>query len=560
MSERAESFRSRIGSAWSGYLPLWGIAITIWCVNSTVLLGFALTADQFFSALLANVCAATALILLGLLWRNHVHHRQIPIPAWRVFAAGSVVGLVKGSVTFVVFGLLTAIPISIAGLIQSSLPALLIGMWLLPAFGIVGSLREEFAQERAVLIRKMVTRDINASPSRYLSEDIAGFVERAKALVTSKKHSVDSLKNALNDLAEKDVRPLSHRLWQHEESQIGTFQFRDLVSTTLRLHHFPALWTSLSLLVSLLFLQIPLVGLSGAFQRSVVQTGIALILLVLGRHVPLRGRMSGTLVFFMVPAFIVVVIEAVTVALFGTLPGVDSRSADIALFIALTMTLLVLGTVFTAKETHEVVKQRLSSLREADLEADANKILQLMRRRETAELMHGYVQNQLLAGALLLAAEPHSLQTVASRLDVMLNDLEQGEVPGHRISISSIKELKRALEQTWRGVMTVSVVTEKASSLSEEELSILERLCQECASNSRRHGHASELTIELQVTPEHLVLRVDDNGSGLQGGVPALGTALIHTLSAGQWTRHTQASGTGTTVLCTIPRMKDSIL
>lgn len=157
-----------------------GIAIAIWCVNSTVLLGLALTANRLLFALLANVCAAIAMICLGLLWRHHVRKQQKPIPAWTVFVAGCCVGLVKGSITYVVFGLLTATPLSAAGLLQNSLPALLIGMWLLPAFGIVGSLREEFAQERAELMRKMVAKELSESPSRYLSEDVAGFVERAK--------------------------------------------------------------------------------------------------------------------------------------------------------------------------------------------------------------------------------------------------------------------------------------------------------------------------------------------------------------------------------------------
>jgi cobalamin biosynthesis protein CobD/CbiB len=558
MTKNAGAFLRRVGSVWSGYLPLWGIAITLWCVNSTVLLGFALSANQFLAALLANVCAAAALMCLGFLWRHHVNTQQTPLAAWRVFLAGSVVGMVKGATTAVVFGVLTGVPLSLSSLIQSTLPALLIGMWLLPAFGIIGSLREEFARERAELISEMVSRDLNESPSRYLSEDVASFVERAKVLVTSNSHSEDTLREALTELAERDVRPLSHQLWQHEEAQVGSLRFQDLVRTTLRLHHFPALWTSLSLLVSLLFLQIPLVGFVDALLRSSVQTALAFLFLLLGKLIPFRGNISGTVVFFLVPLLIVVVIEAVTITFFGPLPGVTSWIADVALFIALTMTLLVLGTVFTAKETHDGVRQRLSMLRADDLAADANKIVQLMRRRETAELLHGYVQNQLLAHALQLATQPDSLHHVTSELDQMLTALEHGDVSTRKTTISNVSQLRDGLEKMWRGVMNITMESFNENTLTEDELTIVDRLCQECASNARRHGHATHLSIQLSSTQDELTLTAMDNGKGLGTGVPGLGTALLNTLSAGRWSRQKSLTGTGTTVLCTIPRLKDN--
>lgn len=558
MTKRTETFLNRVGSRWSGYLPLWGIAITIWCVNSTVLLGFALTANQFLAAFGANIFAAASLLLLGVLWRKYVNSCASPILAWRVFIAGSVVGLVKGATTFVVFGLLTGVPLSLPSLIQSTLPALLIGMWLLPAFGIIGSLREEFARERAELISEMVARELSASPSRYLSEDVASFVERAKGMVTTRAHTGEMLREALTELAERDVRPLSHQLWQQEEAQVGTFKFQDLVRNTLLLHHFPALWTSLSLLVSLLFLQIPLVGFSDALLRSTIQAALAFVLLFLGKLIPFRGPLSGTLVFFLVPALIVVVIEAVTITFLGPLPGVTSWIADVALFIALTMTLLVLGTVFTAKETFDDVRQRLSSLPTEVLTADANKIVQLMRRRETAELLHGYVQNQLLAHALQLATQPDSLTTVTTQLDQMLARLEQGEVSSGKTQISSLTQLRDGLEETWRGVMTITLEATAENTMTEDELTNVDRVCQECASNARRHGHATHLTIQLSSTQDELTLTAMDNGEGLGTGVPGLGTALLNTLSAGHWSRQKSSTGTGTTVLCTIPRLKDN--
>jgi signal transduction histidine kinase len=140
----------------------------------------------------------------------------------------------------------------------------------------------------------------------------------------------------------------------------------------------------------------------------------------------------------------------------------------------------------------------------------------------------------------------------------MLTALEHGDVSTRKTTISNVSQLRDGLEETWRGVMTITLEASTESDLTPDELAIVDRVCQECASNARRHGHAFHLTIQLSSTQDELTLTAMDNGKGLGTGVPGLGTALLNTLSAGRWSRQKSSTGTGTTVSCTIPRLKDN--
>lgn len=560
MANSRSRFGQRVGSSWSGYLPLWAIAITAWCVNSTLLLGFALSPNQFGAAVAANGTAAAVIFLIGVLWRTILRHNTgaIPLPPWIVFLVGGIVGLAKGLTTYLVLWSVTGVSVTAAGLIQNTLPAIVIGLWLVPAFGILGSIRAEYNTEREQLISEKVARDLSAATSRYLDQDIAQFIVRAREQLNNAGDSPEMLRTALTELAERDVRPMSHKLWQHEEAQIDSFGFRDLAVNAMKQHRFPAVWTSASLFISLLFLQMPLVGFADALQRSLFQSLVTLIVLSLGRLLPFRGAVSGPLTFFATPALAVVAVEVLTIQLAGPLPGVTSWIADATLYIALIMTLLILGAVFSARDTHEVVRERLSALRTESLASDADRINHLLRRRETAELLHGYVQNQLLSSSIKLRSAPESVAAVKEHITTMFTELERGQLAPGSTSARSIQDVKEQLTESWRGVMDITMSITTSDTYSPREIILIDRLMTECASNARRHGQASQLHLDLTSTADSLTVVAHDNGGGLGEGAPGLGTALMTSLSAGNWSRSSTPDTPGTTVTCTISRVKDT--
>lgn len=560
MNRTRSRFGERVGSSWSGYLPLWAIAITVWCVNSTLLLGFALSPNQFGAAVAANGTAAVVLLLIGASWRALLKRRTVvqPVQPWVVFLVGAFTGLAKGLTTYLVLWVLTDVPVTFSALVQNTLPAVVIGLWLVPAFGILGSIRADYNSEREQLISEMVAHDLSAATTRYLDEDIARFVVRAKEQLDRAGDSPDLMRTALVELAERDVRPMSHKLWQQEDAQIDSFRFRDLALNAIKQHRFPAVWTSASLFISLLFLQIPLVGLLDSLQRSLFQSFVTLLVLSLGRLLPFRGSVSGPLIFFLFPAVAVIAIEVLTLQLAGPLPGVTSWIADVTLYFALIMTLLILGIVFSARDTHEEVRDRLTALRSDSLSTDVDRIIYLLRRRETAELLHGYVQNQLLSSSIKLGTTPHSLSEVKEHITSMFTELERGQLAPGSSSTLTLQSMKEQLTESWRGVMDITMSLSSRDTFSPREIALIDRLVTECASNARRHGHATTLHLDLTSTADSLTVVASDNGVGPGYGAPGLGTALMASLSAGNWSRKLSASQSGTTVTCTISRVKES--
>lgn len=533
------------------------IATTVWCVNSTLLLGLALRPNNVFAAAVANTVSAVLLISLGYAWRGiqrqYATSGETPLGA--VFAMGAFVGLVKGTSTYTVLWALTGVPITFQALLQNTVPAVISGLWLLPAFAIVGSIREEYDREREVLISEIVSRELSAATSKYLEQDVAQFVVRARKQLSQASGSTAEFRQALTELAERDVRPMSHKLWAQEDSQIEKFGFRDLAIAAIRQHHFPAAWTSGALFFSLMALQIPLVGLPEATSRSFVQALVAYIVLTLGRLIPLRGSVSGPVVFFTTPLALVVLIEIGTQLWVGPLPGVNGLIAESILYLSLLTTLLILGAVFTARGTHDEVHSKLSELRAESMAADADKIIQLIRRRETAELFHGFVQNQLLSNAVKLGTIPDSLGEVQSVISHMLEELEQGEHSSQRPDVADLQELGNMLEEVWRGVMKVSVIQQNTEHLTPQELLILDRILNELTANAHRHGLASEIAVAITPTMSTITVTAEDNGTGLGSGPPGLGTALLSTLSGGNWSRETLiGSSRGTQVRCELVR------
>ena len=557
MSRKSSLLRQRVTSQWSSYLPLWLIATLVWCVNSTLLLGFALRPNNIFAAAMANAVSAVLMISLAFGWRGIQRKYAMTgeTPLWAVFAMGAFVGFVKGTSTYSILWALTGVPITFQALLQNTVPAVISGLWLLPAFAIVGSIRAEYETEREVLISEIVSMELSSATSRYLEQDVAQFVVRARAQLNHASGSTAEFRQALTKLAELDVRPMSHKLWAHEDSHIEKFGFRDLAITAIRQHHFPAAWTSGALFFSLMALQVPLVGLADATTRSFFQALVAYIVLTLGRLIPWRGLVSGPVVFFTTPLALVVVIEIGTQLWAGPLPGVNSLIAESILYLSLLTTLLILGAVFTARETHEEVHSKLSALRTESMAADADKIIQLIRRRETAELLHGYVQNQLLSNAVKLGTTPESLEEVQSVISHMLEELEQGEHSSQRTEATDLQNLGDLLQEVWRGVMKVSVNQQGSDPVTSHELLVLDRILNELTANAHRHGLASEINVTISATMSSITVSAEDNGIGLGFGPPGLGTALLSTLSGGAWFRETlRGTSRGTRVRCELVR------
>lgn len=499
---------------------------------------------------------AASLVLASVaLWRMYLSRFATvePAPVLSVLAAGAGIGIIKGVSTYTVFWSLTAEPFTATDVIQQSVAPMLIGLWLLPTLAFVGAILDSYANEREILISERVARELGEDPSSLSRVDVSAFVQRAREQLAGSKTAQD-LQLTLSALAEHEVRPMSHQLWKKNDRAVSNYSLGTLAQKALRTHRFSATLISLSLFISLLSLNASQLDFSEALLRSLMQSAIAWVLFTVGRWLPARGTFSGPVIFFVTPAVVVLSIDLATRAVFAELPGVNAVVAGATLFLALFATALLLGIVFGAQRTHTRIREELDSLHSAEISTQAEDAIRLIRRRETAELLHGYVHNQFLSAALRISAQPEHRERVAAEIDDLLQRLDSGSLTQPRPEIASLAELGRSVTDLWSGIVQITVTVSGSDDLTVAEREILDRVLHELVSNAHRHGGAKIVECAVTITPDaiHIVLR--DDGSGPSGGTPGLGSHILSAVTENAWTRE-QAEPTGTVVNCHIPRM-----
>jgi len=75
---------------------------------------------------------------------------------------------------------------------------------------------------------------------------------------------------------------------------------------------------------------------------------------------------------------------------------------------------------------------------------------------------------------------------------------------------------------------------------------------QECLANATIHGAATEATVRILVEDNDVIVEVTDDGIGVGGGKPGLGSAVLNEATGGQWSIASVPSG-GAQVRAVVP-------
>ena len=543
---------------WRRQSWLWVWAVTLWCGISTLLLGFESEETALLPGFVSNVFAACAMLVPLAVWARFVtslpeHHKA---PLWSAMLLGSVVGLAKGIVTYSSFSFLTSQHHSLIGVIQSAIAPMVIGMWLVPLFELVGATLGIYGEERELLISERVHDKILNSKQVRQNSELSEFVAAANARI-DEVDTPEQLTDLLHDLAHFDVREMSHSLWQEQELRLTGFSLRSLAKQTIAQHRFPALALSAALFLSLLSFQYHFVSFWDALARTLLQTCIAFGGFLLGRRIPFRGRLSGPVVFFAIPICIAWSINELSVAVFGQSPAVNSVAVIGSLSVSLLATALIFGAVQTARQTHLQIRAELTLHHVKGINREADEMLALLRRRETAELLHGYVHNQLLKFALRLQQNPEESTTIVQIIKDLLTRLELGLLNSSSRSARNLPNLLQEIHDLWEGILDVQFrLSPRESALTDSEFGLLETILQELVTNAYRHGHASVISLSVDLSPQIIEVTGIDNGSGVTTGAPGLGSKIFDAATRNTW--QLVSTMEGTVVSCHIHRQNSS--
>ena len=468
--------------------------------------------------LLANIMAFAVVALVFQFARKLLDPKS-PKVLTQLIGLGLLLGFAKQVATavFVVLGDLEG---SLAEAIAVRAATPLVGLWTVIAIAVVTSAQHRFSRLREELIAERSRRLDKQQIDNSL--ELAQFADEATALLReSESRTAKEVADLIRDIAQHKLRPLSHELWDREQSTTPSFSGRELTIKALTIRPYPILWVTL--LYAFGSLQ-PSVVISGSNWWIVLLLSTAPIPPVVAlanwirKHLDLaKENYLGALVATSIAGG-----SAGTILLYEVGGAVNPL-----LFLTsswwLGSLIWVVGTFKVALEDFARLRVDLEKLAPEELDREALTAVRRIQNRDLANLLHSKTQNRMLAQAMRLES--------GGDIESELRDLRSmlAGLPDSRREQASAEELAAR----WDGVLTLDWILDR----DPDQLTM--RVIEEAISNAYRHGLATKVSIKLDGD----VLEVTDNGLGPKDGAAGLGSSLFD--SAGNWNLTALAEGGG---------------
>lgn len=542
------SLSARATSNWSGNWEVWGWIIALWSLNSTLLLGASSEPPRYLAAFIANLLAALSLLLVLTAWRKILAALGPKNRFLYVLVAGAVLGTTKGLVTIVVFNAVQSEPIFPAVVMLHLISPCLFGMILTVSAGVFGAISDEYRQERRLLISSRVTQKMQSNLVHEVHPQLSALIQRTREALSSPSQESGNITNTLRIIAENDVRPLSHELWQAEASQIDSYRPIDLIRRAILAHDFVVPLLTPLLLFGLLSYQLQQSNKSQVIEMTVVQSLVTIVVLFWGKRLTTRNEAMSYAVFFGLPALAVALVELVTIVLFTQVPDESDLITLPFYYLIICLLSLALGVIAQARQSHDAIAAEIRAINSEQIESTSDVIVQQIQQRELAQFLHGYVQNYVLRASVRVEDDPASAMQVVADLEVMWQRIEAGTLPEKAPGPTLLSVLLSEHVATWEGIIDVSYLLECDCLIPAHSTVATDSLIGELIANAFRHGTASQVRITVRPSSNDLHLEVFDNGRNTRSSKTGLGTALLDNLTLQRWSRQSLRRPNGTLV------------
>lgn len=285
--------------------------------------------------------------------------------------------------------------------------------------------------------------------------------------------------------------------------------------------------------------QIAFAGLGPGLSRIAVQLVLIAAVFELGKHLPHTSAALGAAIFFGINLLLPFVLNEISTALFGAIPGYSALASYLLLALYFVMSSLLFGIFRTA------ATERASITTEIERFADQQAALKYaqdeaqFRRNDLAHFLHSHVQNGMLNLALRLnegGSRPVSLEE-QQLVETLLADLAQFSSPQ---SSESLDNGLPEIAKRWQGFVHLTINNaisdEKAITIAPPVVRSTLQIISELVTNAVRHGEASEVHLSLDIEDASLIVHCNDNGHGPQGTIQhGLGSALFDSVAGSGW-------------------------
>ena len=496
-----------------------------------------------------------------------------PVPDHYVFILGFILGFARGGTAGIVayyFNALQMDNFSAPGtILLRAINAGVIGMVSVPLMSLIASSIEIYQSDRNALIAERllaesqksesaaVIKSLRSSMTRRVDENLLEVVKNSQDYLDDKGRSLEAnwelMAVRLRKAALDTIRPFSHSM--HRRGEERTYKVRPLellkyMSHTVRIE-IP--WVLMFYVIStfqFLFSNSPWhLAAANLLSRLVLITlGLGLI-----RRLKYQGQLRGLGSYFLsLGIFAAIFIQATHL-----LDDLFELSHDSSYVHYVDTGWLIVITILVGFASSFLYGQSAESeFLEKQISKEKLEMLILKREeerlsRELAKYLHGTIQSRLMASAMALerAGRKGDKKALERELEEAYKSLRVPSAEYFSAPEATLKEEITKVVAKWNELMSVKVkIGANIPSILPHKSQEIGNVINEGLSNSFRHGSASKVEVTVASKANRIFVTVKDDGVGIDGGKPGLGTEWFKAIAGNAWSLNANEKGPGTTL------------
>ncbi len=496
-----------------------------------------------------------------------------PVPDYYVFGLGFILGFARGGTAGIVayyFNALEMEAFTAPGtILLRALNAGLIGMVAIPLMSLIGSSIEIYRADRNALIAERllaesqksesaaIIKSLRSSMTRRVDENLLEVVKNSQQYLDEKGRSLEAnwelMAVRLRKAALDTIRPFSHRMHRRGEERtykVHLFELLRYMASTVRIEIPWVLMFYAMTNFKFLYENSPWYLATGNLITRLILIAVGLGLIrKLKYSGQLRGLASYFISLFIFGSLFIMVTHLVDEYFKLRHDSEYVHYVDTAWLLIIVVLVGFVSSFFYGQSAE-------SEFLEKQISKEKLEMLILKREeerlsRELAKYLHGTIQSRLMASAMALerAGRKGDKKALERELEEAYKSLRVPSADYFSAPEETFKDEVTKVVGKWNDLMKVKVkIGSNIPNIPSHKAQEIGNVINEGLSNSFRHGNASKVEVSVTFKLGQIHVVVKDDGSGIDGGKPGLGTEWFKAIAGNAWSLSSNDSGPGTTL------------
>jgi signal transduction histidine kinase len=496
-----------------------------------------------------------------------------PVPDYYVFGLGFILGFARGGTAGIVayyFNALEMEAFTAPGtILLRALNAGLIGMVAIPLMSLIGSSIEIYRADRNALIAERllaesqksesaaIIKSLRSSMTRRVDENLLEVVKNSQQYLDEKGRSLEAnwelMAVRLRKAALDTIRPFSHRMHRRGEERtykVHLFELLRYMASTVRIEIPWVLMFYAMTNFKFLYENSPWYLATGNLITRLILIAVGLGLIrKLKYSGQLRGLASYFISLFIFGSLFIMVTHLVDEYFKLRHDSEYVHYVDTAWLLIIVVLVGFVSSFFYGQSAE-------SEFLEKQISKEKLEMLILKREeerlsRELAKYLHGTIQSRLMASAMALerAGRKGDKKALERELEEAYKSLRVPSADYFSAPEETFKDEVTKVVGKWNDLMKVKVkIGANIPNIPSHKAQEIGNVINEGLSNSFRHGNASKVEVSVTFKLGKIHVVVKDDGSGIDGGKPGLGTEWFKAIAGNAWSLTSNQDSPGTTL------------